>query len=100
MKDDSPDSLASYQIPQRFLPQAGEVIDNYRIIKILGEGTFGIVYKVEEVTSGDVFALKLLKLWSIAYEEERRLVLQRFLLDHFFNFQAGFPLTLSTCTRP
>ncbi len=82
MKDDSPDSLASYQIPQRFLPQAGEVIDNYRIIKILGEGTFGIVYKVEEVTSGDVFALKLLKLWSIAYEEERRLVLQRFDLEY------------------
>ena len=43
----------------------GDTIDGrYRIERPLGEGTFGVVYKVAD-PSGHVFALKLLKLWTV-----------------------------------
>ncbi|MBS1662757.1 MAG: protein kinase [Bacteroidetes bacterium] len=66
-----------YVAPKRFYPQPGDRIDKYRLISVLGEGSFGIVYKVQD-EGGKVFALKMLKLWEIAYEKERQLLLKRF----------------------
>lgn len=47
----------------------------YRVEKLLGEGTFGLVYKVKHTSEGKDYALKLLKLWTVSSEE--RLVLQK-----------------------
>ena len=56
----------------------GDVINGrYRVAKQLGEGSFGIVYKVTDHESGDVMALKILKLWAIP-AEERELLMKRF----------------------
>ena len=59
------------QIPDRCEFHRGDVIhgkDNtYHIEKELGEGTFGIVYKVTD-NSGQPRALKLLKLWMVPPE--------------------------------
>lgn len=63
--------------PKRFYPQPGDRIDTWRIVSVLGEGTFGIVYKVQD-DNDNVFALKMLKLWEIAYEKEKQLLLKRF----------------------
>ena len=57
------------QVPERCDFRIGDVIrgsDNtyYCIEKELGEGTFGIVYKVKDY-GGRVCALKLLKLWTV-----------------------------------
>ena len=47
---------------------SGELIDGkYKIEKSLGEGTFGVVYRVKDL-SGQVYALKLLKLWTVTPE--------------------------------
>lgn len=35
------------------------VINNYRVDKKLGEGSFGVVYKVEHVPTGDAYAMKV-----------------------------------------
>lgn len=43
----------------------GDIIDNrYFVEKLLGEGTFGMVFRVHEINSGQIYALKLLKLWK------------------------------------
>lgn len=43
----------------------GDVIDGqYRVDKVLGEGSFGVVYSVTN-SSGDRQALKLLRLWEV-----------------------------------
>lgn len=55
-------------VPERCEFHEGDVIygnDNmYRIERELGEGTFGMVYKVTD-NSGQTRALKLLKLWTV-----------------------------------
>jgi len=59
------------QIPERCEFHKGDVItgngDQYRIEQELGEGTFGIVYKVND-SHGNTRALKLLKLWAVPPE--------------------------------
>lgn len=82
MNKEKAGEVALYEAPQRYLPAEGEIIDQFRILKTLGEGTFGIVYKVEHVQTSSIYALKLLKLWSITWEEERRLLLQRFEMEY------------------
>lgn len=37
----------------------GRVINNYRVENKIGEGSFGVVYKVEHVPTGDVYAMKV-----------------------------------------
>lgn len=69
--------VGDYEIPRRFLPEIGSSIDKYLITGFLGEGTFGAVYRVEHAEDG-VFALKLLKLWEIAYVKERQIIVKRF----------------------
>lgn len=57
------------QVPERCDFHSGDIIKGpnntmYRIEKELGEGTFGIVYKVRD-NGGRTRALKLLKLWTV-----------------------------------
>lgn len=65
-------------IPLRCELGIGDQIDTYQIEQVLGEGTFGIVYKVSSNKVPGVFALKLLKLWEVPNQGERQKVLQRF----------------------
>ena len=69
--------FGDYESPRRFLPEIGSTIDKYLITGFLGEGTFGAVFRVER-GDGGVFALKLLKLWEIAYVKERQIIVKRF----------------------
>ncbi len=58
----------------------GDTIDGrYRIERPLGEGTFGVVYKVSD-SSGHVFALKLLKLWTVTPDQCKGLK-ERFVME-------------------
>jgi serine/threonine protein kinase len=52
----------------------------YRVDRILGEGAFGKVFKVNE-SGRDVFALKLLKLWEIM-PELRKPLMERFTMEY------------------
>lgn len=55
----------SYVVADRCEFHPGDTIDGkYLIDKSLGEGTFGVVYRVKDHT-GSVYALKLLKLWTV-----------------------------------
>lgn len=53
---------------------SGDTIDRrYVINRSLGEGAFGIVYRVAD-NDGRIFALKLLKLWTIEASERHKLI--------------------------
>ena len=60
--------MSIVQVPERCDFQVGETIhassNSYRIEKELGEGTFGVVYKVKD-RDEKTAALKLLKLWTV-----------------------------------
>ena len=73
--------FAVYESPRRMQLNAGDRIENYLIKKQLGEGTFGVVFEVEDA-SGSKFALKLIKLWEVAHEKERRDIVSRFLREY------------------
>lgn len=61
----------------------GHRIDAYKIEKGLGEGAFGKVYRVK-ADNGEVYALKLLKLWEIPPDIRKQLI------DRFdMEFQTG-----------
>ena len=49
------------------------IADKYHVEKILGEGAFGKVFKVNN-GAGQVYALKLLKLWEIQQDIRQQLV--------------------------
>lgn len=52
-------------IPERCDCRSGEMIGGrYIVDKVLGEGSFGVVYKVKD-SAGQVWALKLLRLWDV-----------------------------------
>lgn len=69
--------VSENEIPERFVPSAGDMVDHYRIEKALGEGSFGSVYKVKDTVTGKIHALKLLKLWEVL-KDERMPIVQRF----------------------
>lgn len=72
----------NYEIPERYIPEIGDCIDNYNITNKIGDGSFGIVFKVNEKESNKIFALKLLKVWTVPYEEERKGIIKRFRLEY------------------
>lgn len=58
--------------PCDFAP--GESIDSrWRVDALLGEGTFGRVFRVQDI-SGNTFALKLMKLWEVAAKDRPNLI--------------------------
>lgn len=69
-----------YEVPHRFLPENGDYVNEYKIIRELGEGAFGKVYLVE-APDGNKQALKLIKLWEIAFEKERKAIIARFIRE-------------------
>lgn len=61
--------------PCDFAP--GDIIDGkFRVLQRLGEGTFGIVYSVQDA-SNDTYAVKLLKLWDVP-DYVREAIVNRF----------------------
>lgn len=68
-------------MPDRCVYSSGDVIKNeYKVLKELGEGTFGAVYKVED-SVGKIYALKLLKLWEVP-PGERDILRKRFDMEY------------------
>ena len=61
-------------VPSRIDCKAGDWINSqYRIESVLGEGAFGKVYKVFD-KKGDVWALKLLRLWEVPSDIRQPLI--------------------------
>lgn len=54
--------------------------ERFRVEKSLGEGTYGCVYRVRDA-NGNVYALKLLKLWEIPADDREELM-KRFDLEY------------------
>lgn len=81
-KNINSDSFSDYTIPERYVPNTGDTIGKYKVLSKLGEGSFGNVYKVQSLSNQKVYALKLLKVWEITYEEERKLLMQRFKMEY------------------
>ncbi len=71
----------SNYIPDRCNFGKGDCIDSkYIVDKILGEGTFGVVYRVKDNLQ-KTYALKLLKLWEV-HPPERKLLVERFKMEY------------------
>ncbi|MCS6935884.1 MAG: FHA domain-containing serine/threonine-protein kinase, partial [Chitinophagales bacterium] len=69
----------STTVPQRVDVQPGESISEYRVVKKLGQGSYGLVYLVDKRTSSGnaKYALKILKLWEMM-PEYRKETCERF----------------------
>ena len=66
--------MADFLPPQRLSFSIGEkVAGNYTVEKALGEGSFGLVYKVTD-SQGTNLALKLLRLWDVPADIRKPLV--------------------------
>ena len=67
-------------VPERCEFRPGDRLDGrYRIERLLGEGTFGFVYKATD-EQGRVVAIKLLKLWTVPTEVYKNLR-DRFIME-------------------
>ena len=72
--------MSNYQVVDRCDFQPGNVISNqYTVKKMLGEGSFGVVYLVEDRT-GSKYALKLLRLWEVP-ADIRKPLMDRFEME-------------------
>ena len=68
-------------VPQRCDFGVGDVIGSgFKVKKVLGNGAFGIVYKVKGQDSRD-YAIKLLKLWEVSPTSYENLK-ARFLMEY------------------
>lgn len=62
--------------------QVGSVINGmYRVERTLGEGAFGRVYAVSSIGDNSIYALKLLKMWTVSMNERKKLM-QRFVQEY------------------
>ena len=62
-------------IPKRIDYKEGDlVLSKYKIIKALGDGAFGQVYKVADMHTNEVYAFKLLRLWDVPSEIRQPMV--------------------------
>lgn len=58
-------NMGGLPVPERCNCNPGEsIVNRYVVEKTLGEGSFGVVYKVKD-HSGRVWAMKLLRLWDV-----------------------------------
>ena len=72
--------MSTYQVVDRCDFRPGDVVDNrYTVRKSLGEGSFGVVYLVEDGRGGK-YALKLLRLWEVP-AEIRQPLMDRFEME-------------------
>lgn len=72
--------MSAYQVIDRCVFNPGDIIDNrYAVKKVLGEGSFGVVYLVEDGRGGQ-YALKLLRLWEVP-AEIRQPLMERFEME-------------------
>ena len=78
--DEAAELFGRYETPRRFVAAVGDRVDGYEVLTLLGEGTFGTVYKVRE-PNGAIRAMKVIKLWEIAFEKERRAIISRFVRE-------------------
>jgi tRNA A-37 threonylcarbamoyl transferase component Bud32 len=79
--DETAELFGRYETPRRFVATIGEKVDGYEVLALLGEGTFGTVYKVREPDGKAIRAMKVIKLWEIAFEKERRAIISRFVRE-------------------
>jgi len=64
------------EVAQRCSFSIGDVVDGrFQVRKVLGEGSFGKVYAVQD-SHGELLALKLLKLWEVPAEIRQSLVVR------------------------
>jgi serine/threonine protein kinase len=66
------------EVPTRFVPSPGDYVDQYKIEKFLGGGTYGDVYQVIDSQDKKYYALKILKLYDIPYPEAKETIGERF----------------------
>ena len=72
--------MITYQVIDRCVFNPGDSIDNrYTVRKSLGEGSFGVVYLVEDGRRSQ-YALKLLRLWEVP-AEIRQPLMERFEME-------------------
>lgn len=72
--------MNTYQVVDRCDFRPGDIVDNrYSVKKTLGEGSFGVVYLVEDGRGGK-YALKLLRLWEVP-AEIRQPLMDRFEME-------------------
>ena len=70
----------AYQVVERCEFNIGERVGNrYVVEKVLGEGSFGKVYRVKD-TDGTIYALKLLHLWDVT-PDARQPLMERFEME-------------------
>lgn len=68
-------------IPERYDCHPGDLINGtYKVEKVLGQGSFGVVYKVSD-PEGNPWALKLLRLWEVPASIRQPLV-ERFDMEY------------------
>ena len=70
----------AYQIVERSELNIGQRVgDRYAVEKVLGEGSFGKVYRVKDM-DGTIYALKLLHLWDVT-PDIRQPLMERFEME-------------------
>jgi len=70
-----------YNIPENYYPNEGDIIGNYQIVRELGAGTYGIVFEAKNTATRKSFALKMLKLYEIALDKDRKDIVKRFEME-------------------
>lgn len=68
-------------IAERYVPQLGDQLSEFRVLRNLGEGSFGIVVLGEAPAYAAPKAIKVLKLWEVQ-PEVREEVYQRFYREY------------------